>query len=726
MNRLYKKLSIVNLVTILVITILLIFIPKVTAESISQKDRIISVKEDLIDEIQLESNNNQLIPLVTSDHSLEGLVDSVQSYFEVPPQGLNDNSYVELSISYSSLLLNGSSVTINIDDKPIESIALDPKKTTLKIKVSLDNHTIEPGFHHISLSFYGHLEESICVNEDSPANWLVIHSESNIILNKNEIEIQENALNDYPYPYIQENTNNEVQTTIVIPNNASENTVTAALKLSSYLFNQTASEEPVKIVRETDIKHINNHLIAVGATNEWDGVIQSFIDGKVDYIDSNEFALQTFFLDIAEKTKQLLLVTALNSNVIEENISLLIEDDFVKQLSGNELIINELPAREIEVNNEVSFTEFGMPTTTLSGKLQSSPHYFYKIPTYIDKNKNATLHLKLKVSETLFQEKKENIKNEEAELVVYLNEKPHSIKINDLEKTEESSLLEVKIPIDASTFKEDAYLSIKLKGNGLRKGDFCSKPTDAYWIYIQDDSYIDFNLLENKDNDRFLSWPSPFDTMNKEEYTSVIIPDEIDDKLMEQIQSLVHQIGSHSYIDNLHFVFLSNVTDELLIKENVIIINNDQVFETLLQGESSLLINKNDNDESLHLSNYGFMSDLAVNVSWIQPSIWNSDKAMVIFSPVHFKDEGNIIGNNIIKLLDEKSLNINVIVENKNGELFTNQLDEKEIERIEEKGSSSILNIIEGNKYIPFVFGGVVIISIIIFFYALRKKRKRN
>src|SRR5690625_354398 len=71
----------------------------VMAEPLDVKDRMITMPKKLIEEeVAVDTN---VIPLVTEDQVLEGLIDNVESYYEVPIQGLLDGNYIDLSLKYS-------------------------------------------------------------------------------------------------------------------------------------------------------------------------------------------------------------------------------------------------------------------------------------------------------------------------------------------------------------------------------------------------------------------------------------------------------------------------------------------------------------------------------------------------------------------------------------------------------------------------------------------------
>lgn len=698
----------------------------VMAEALTVKERTISISNELVDERVQNKHVGHVIPLVTEDHVLEGLVDHVEAYYEVPVQGIKDNNYIHLSLKYSNLLLKGSTLSVYVDEVPIKSLSLDTNKTSMQVKIPLEDHAIEAGFHNVSISFYGHVEENICVNEENPANWLAVLSESTIHLQPKDVEVREDALSNYPFPYVQKNMDNEIQSKIVIPNEASENILAASLKVSNYLHKQAALPRPVEIVKEKDLDKISSHIIAIGSIDEWDGMIKNVLGLANVNVESNEFSLQTFFMDFSNITKQLLLVTAKDDETIDQYISMVTDDFFVEQLSGNELSINELPAKkEREQNNKITLTEFNMSDLSLSGINQASFHYFYTIPTFVDKSQHATLHLKMKVAETLFVREALNDAKDEAELVVYINEEPHSIRINDLDKTVDNGLYEAEIRVDSNVFKNDPYISVQFQANGLHKQDYCAKPTNTNWIYIQEDSYIEFGMQTNGEKESFRTWPSPFVATNGKVETAIMLPNKLDDSFIKQLQLLIHQLGANANIDDVHLIKESDVDDDILMDNNIIVLADEEVYTKLFADNENALLKVN-GQNSLQMKDFGFINETARNVAWIQPSIWNNEKAMAVFIPVHLNETTPIIGENIIHFLNNNIEFANIIVEHANGEIFTNELEEQEEGSEKITDNNIFIKEIESNRWIPYGFGGIIVVSIIIFFIAIRRRKKKR
>src|SRR5699024_496573 len=90
-----------------------------------------------------------------------------------------------------------------------KSYRLKGGKKEETFKVPLKGKSLERGFHHITVAFYGELSKEMCTNEENPANWLTILSDSYVHLEMEDSFVdRDNMLADYPYPFVQTNKDN--------------------------------------------------------------------------------------------------------------------------------------------------------------------------------------------------------------------------------------------------------------------------------------------------------------------------------------------------------------------------------------------------------------------------------------------------------------------------------------------------------------------------------------
>src|SRR5699024_8574663 len=111
--------------------------------------------------------------------------------------------------------------------------------------------------------------------------------------------------------------------------------------------------------------------------------------------------------------------------------------------------------------------------------------------------------------------------------------------------------------------------------------------------------------------------------------------------------------------------------DEQLKNHHIIFIGDIRNWDALAKSDALLLTE--DEDERLSVYDHGFVAETAKYVSFTQPSIWNEDRTLAVFTNVHPKETDFVSKQMMDKLRDNK-LAANIVVETVNGEVFSNEL----------------------------------------------------
>ncbi|MGM8213100.1 cellulose biosynthesis cyclic di-GMP-binding regulatory protein BcsB [Virgibacillus sp. W0430] len=698
------------------------------AEDFSVEGNVISLPEQFLNGSE-KQNTSSVIPLTNESITLEGLVDQAELYYEIPVQAIKKESKLNVKVQYSELLLKGSTVTIYIDDEPVFTTALDLKKRAMDIEIPLTGDAVEQGFHKVTVSFYGHLSEQMCADLDNPANWLTILPESYLFLNFQEALDRENTLYDYPYPFIQKNQENEIQSKIVVPDNPSAANLSAALQLADSLLEQTNGKAAQLIVKESELNVVSDHLIIVGAEGQWTGLIKHIYETANLSLPSKEIVLSTYYVKSNKAMKQVLFVTATDDQIIADKVRMLTEKQLSDQLAGNELSIAQVPSiPKQKLNSKQTFKDIGITDQTLTGKQSISQSYFYEIPPYIQSNEQAMLHLNLKVSKTLFNDEQYTAETvEDAELVLFINELPYSIAINDLDKQNES-FYEVEVPIESHLLQQERFLTIQFQANGLREDAFCTPANEDKWIFIHEDSYLQLGIQHHQSEASFKAWPSPFSSVGGLDETVIVLPRELDQQLINQLSLLTQSLGRGGKINELEILFDNNLNEDSLTSKNVIIFGGVIDHPYLKDFYDDLLIKVDDN-YSLDASAFHFVNETSKNIAWVQPSIWNKKNVMVVFSPMHDKQTVPFLTENLLEYVQANVLDANIVVESQNGEVFSHVI--KDVDVVDSDSSNGIIQSDQTKieRWIVIGFIIIVVVSTGIFacFFRNRKaKTKRN
>lgn len=694
----------------------------VKADQFQVEDRSITLPKDKLSDKTPPLNNGAILNILSSDVTLSGLVDQAKLYYEIPIQGVGDDGFLHLNMTYSSLLLPDSTVTVSIDGHPVHSATIPKKKQSMTLDIPLEGDSAGAGYHEVTVSFYGSISENQCTDLDNPANWLTVSKESHIFLDVKELKTRENVLQQYPYPFIQSEQDEAIQGTIVIPDEPSTEILSAALKLANYLDRQTAENQAVEIIKESALKKVNTNIIAIGTPDQWEGLVNDLLISADFPIPKDELVLSNYFLEFPEITKQLLFVTANDVQVITDKINVLTEAELIEQLSGDYVAIDTVPKREKpEIKAEHAFEELGIPSLSLTGKEKMSTNYFYQLPDYVDVTADATLHLSFNVSETLFHlEDHPYLGKEDAELVVYINDVPHSIAVNDLKGTDKNTFYEVALPIDASILSESTFLSIRFQANGLLSNEICVPPNDEKWIYISDESYLNFALTETGLND-LSSWPAPF-VVNGMSEATIILPDTYDEQLIQQVQYLVSSLGGQSSLNELNLIFEADVTEELLAGRHVIVIGGESEHPSLQKYAEDLLL-QTEASNVIDVTRFNFLKETSQYAIWSQPSVWDKNKMMAVLAIIHPNDQEAHLSKQLIDYLTTNINPTNIVVENLNGDIFSQKIEEKE--KIEQP---SISFETESDKNITMWmligFVCIFVIAVILFIFLFQRRKR--
>lgn len=682
-----------------------------------QAKETLEISEKMIDKKAIEQNEETIIHFLNEDHLLEGLIDSSQFFYEIPAQGLKKDNYLSVTVQYSDLLLDGSTVTISIDEQRIKSIDLNPKKNELEIEVPLPKFALTEGFHDVEISFYGHIIEELCVNEDNPANWLTVSSASYIYLSTTDLIDQDKGLTNYPFPYIQNNLDDPIQSVIVIPDDVSLPILTAAFKVATYLNNQAIGDNNIEIVYESDLEKVDSHLIIIGLEEQFSDLVQSlFLKANIKPSEDH-LKLSTHYLSYDNLVKQALFITAKDEDTITQKIKLLTEESLIEQLSGNHLDIDKLPkVKEENIKTKQRLKDLEMSHLTLSGIKDMTENIFYYIPPYIDGTEGATLNLKLNVSETLLIDEKRKVEQKEsAELLIMINDIPHSIAIQNLEKDLFDGFYYVQVPVHEDAISNAPYLAIQFRGLGLKEREICVPPSDDKWIFIHEDSFIQFNLYDEMKAHNFKSWPAPF-ISTEDEKTMIVVPDKLNRHLINEMKLLISSLNTQLSFNNVQFLAEHELTNEILQDNNLLFLGLADVLK-----ETDDLLIELDDQAKLDSSSFGFINETAKNIAWIQPSIWNEQKMLAIFSPTDSSKIDNLSIEKILNYLELNKENMSIIVESMDGDIFTDKMLYDD-DRPEHKQKSKANMDIDLTLFIAITI--IFMIGLIVFIIVYRRSKR--
>lgn len=138
--------------------------------------------------------------------------------FDIPKWGKPKDVSVYIDYSYSSRLINPSSLTLTVDNTPQATVPLDGiKNTSGTLKESISAASLKPGMHVLTVSAYLRSSNNACSDYRDPNDWAVLLSTSTLHIDyaynpKNVV------ISEYPFPFLLTDTISPWNLDLVVSN----------------------------------------------------------------------------------------------------------------------------------------------------------------------------------------------------------------------------------------------------------------------------------------------------------------------------------------------------------------------------------------------------------------------------------------------------------------------------------------------------------------------------
>lgn len=672
------------------------------------------------------SMKDQVITFVNPDAILQGVDVKRDFFYESPISEIGNNNYLELMISHSSLLdKKQSTLTVMIDDVPIKSIFLTAEnENNKKIRIPLQKEFLNSGFHKITFNSHSVISDDLCLDEKNPANWVKIHSTSFVYLDSKELWARQDLLKDFPYPFVQTGMPLAIQGSIVIPDKPSEQIFSAALTLSGYLSSFTNQQSGYPIITESEWMKSKEfkHIIALGNLNSWNGYMRKIIADNKIQAKENELTLDNFILK-KEEYKQLLLVSGLTDEVIQNKIDIIANSHLEEQLTGNTLRITNAPLPNVEDDHKTTLATIGFEDLLLDEMVSKTKSQFYTIPPYGKIQDGSYLDLMVKASSSLVDMQTEDkLDLAEGAFTLNINNIPYGISFNQpKEKADNSGFYHFQIPLSEQLLGDNRTLEINFQSNLNNEEYGCREEQNNRWVFIENNSSFQIKYDGIKDYN-FKYWPAPYVDNLEMQDVAILIPENVNQQLLSQLSNLYSHILSRS-INQTKFTIIRGEPDtkeqKLLENSHVIIMGNLTTYPFLQDKIKQSLVKLN--EKHIDLSNYSIINETSDYVTWMEPSFWNSKKMMTVF--LNLKNTDTYLHQDLLDFLTNQTEEVDLVVRNVSGDIFTKNMQHKnaeiavfsEAETTNDKGIST-----------PILVGFflILIVGIVTFVYFLRKAGK--
>ncbi|MER3125414.1 cellulose biosynthesis cyclic di-GMP-binding regulatory protein BcsB [Bacillus pumilus] len=670
-------------------------------QAMAQSNRV-QVKDDWIR--SSKGHQTEVQHLSEDVVTLYGQEGSAEFSYQIEQEKV-ESSTLTLNIEASPLLISPSSFTVMIDGEIEKTIPVSGKNQKKSIQIKLNKAQMKKGSHQIQLAFYGVLKEGVCINQETPANWLKVYPESELAFKGTQTK--DVTLNSFPSPFIQSGDQKK-QTDIVIPNVPEASELEAAIKLYRTLKNKDRLAD-LKLVQEKDLKQIAHPTIAVGAKGSWSGRMKSIEQAAGLKTEHNQLTLAVRTVTAKKKEQPFLFVTAKQAKTIAEKMNVLTQPELTDQLTGTDLLLQKVTANTSKPSHHIRLKDFGADDVTVGTKKTSSDHYYYAKALIGSQKSGAKLNLSFKKSEQA---------NKAERLTVMINNEPHDVPLTKLGNKDENGFYHVSIPVDSQVLQKNEYVDLQFVTTGFKNMESCRYTDEEGWIYIDKNSSLQIPEGTTSDTPDLSAWPIPYTSETQQENTLIIMPDQIKQATINQMAMLTESF-SQPEAAHYHLIKASNVTNEQLKKNSLIFIGGVQTFSLLKEKADDLIVpvKKGQYD----VSSFGMINETTARIVWTQPSVWNQDQTMTVFAGMNAADAD--VSNEMIRFLQTNTETATVAIESKNKEMFSNHQTVNSTTNDLKKDKKQGI----GESWIYFACIAVLIIFVVVMIvYLVRKNRKKT
>ncbi|QFY80821.1 hypothetical protein D0808_05185 [Bacillus subtilis] len=650
--------------------------------------------------------------------TLYGSKDSAELTYQIPAGASSGNQQLVIEYEASNLLISPSSLTAVIDDEPVKTLKLDGDSKRKTVKLNLNKSQSAQGYHNVSLKFYGVMKEGVCVRQDTSGNWIKIYPDSRLTL-ADSSEAKGTSLDHYPYPFAQSGNTAE-ETAIVIPDNPSSAEIEAAVKTEGYL-KTVDSSVSIAYVTESELKKIDKPTIVIGVDKHWNGKVKKLLKQAGIQAKGENLLLAERVLKAEGKQQPVLFAQAASEYALTKKISVMTDQTYTGQLSGDTLSISKLQQTEKKESDKLTLENFGAGDITIGADKTSSAHYFYPASAVLDENQSAKLSLKLKKSETIQASTAENESaSQAAELKVMINGQPHSVRLDELGKEDKNGFYHVTVKVDPKLLQKNRYIDIQFVTTGLKENNPCNTTDEEKWVFIDKNSTLSYAIKGMSPSADFQEWPLPY-AGNQDQTTLIVLPDNVSQSKLEELSLVTESFGSeaqHSYTVKKS----SDVTAKDAKGRNLIFIGGINQFSLLKEKSSDLLVPQEKNG-SFDVSSFEMLNETTKQVVFTQASVWDSRYTMAVFAPS--KGDGAAVTKEIISYLNSNDESATVLNETNSQQVFTNHQQLKS-----ETNSSDAEQPTQDHSqkwmYIGLLALIMVIAAVFIWIAVRRRKRKTD
>ena len=479
--------------------------------------------------------------------AMKGIVGTTSFYFNMPNYWDTKFVYVGVAYEVSSLVTNDvpASLTFLVNDVPVYSCFIEydkGKEQTAYFTIPLDK--LKEGFNLLEISSYVRIYDSEgCTEDQSWSNWVNIKDSSYVYAGYDLLG--NDKISYYPYPFISTVNPTGEHTGIIVPDNALNGELAAAMYLLADISTSTTDQNEISISQFKDVasKGIAKKIIVSTTANlpaEFNKYLQ--VNLAEDSLAAETYVLSDRTMIRLVKDEQdnpmLLIVTDKEENLMEA-VHMLLDEDRITQEKSNIAFVQEGSAQIVYDSKQLSQLVAGSYTIedlmgqgmTYVGPFHNEQVLYLPFGNDYVLSSDGKISLKFRYSE--------NLDFDRSLITVFWGEVPIASKKLAKENAVADELT-FTMPSDVIGTNTS---SIKIAFDLEIKDLFCTMRQDQMpWAYVTSDSML---YLPAKDNNvvSFDYFPSPFQKKGMFDSVLIVVGDDLKEQELELLGKAVSVYG---------------------------------------------------------------------------------------------------------------------------------------------------------------------------------------
>lgn len=674
-------------------------------DSITEEKQQITIKETIDND--LESTYR-----VMDDIELRGTNGEAKWYFEVE-KGLDVKDFkLNLFIRVNELIRTDISyATIHINDIPVKSMNYENSSSLLlnSWRIDVPTHLINKGYNELKILTHSRISDLPCEDDKNIANWVIIDESTNYVIQYDR-KYYSKKISNFPKPFIGIHADEDIGVGVVIPENYTDDEITAALTLIGYMKDLNFGyKTPITLIKTNDNASIFDSLIYIGNYQAIPDNIKTLINKESTY--RNKAHIYSESLEPFKKP--VLMIVSDNGNSLMTAVKALNNNNLKTQMSSSYISIDEdfnINTKEEKENDYNNLIDLGLNGIEVKGRNQQYTSIGLKNNKVLAREANINLNLRYS----------DNLDFEKSMVSVYINGIPIGSQKLDRHKRDLDSIT-FYIP---EALRQNSYYDIRIVFELIPSGIIdCERYLASVpWAYIQKDSSL---FLPGIDNPLMLldNFPYPFSREDDIDRTTIVLPDQPTKEDIELAGMLAELIGmgmkNNKGIINATKGKMFNKKHH---KDNLIVFGTPQENSAIKNINNHLWFKYN-NKYNAVLSNekIELLPEFSSSATFIElkPSSYDGSKGILSITSL---DKKSI--SDAIKYLHENSLSFltgDAVIISKDGEFQTFRF-QKDVER--PVVETHILDSKNIRNYIAFAVGilGLLIIGLVLYSIKNRKK----